>query len=418
MPPRHCCCAVPNCEISSDTFNRADSNPPSGNWSVEGGEWEINTNELRSISQGPIITTIRQTPSVRVNTKYSIKMYFKITNADTLTEWGVICGYTDVNNFSWVKFTLSGGTTLYPTFYVRSGGVDTELMSPTTHPWGVGFSLAPDYTWEGKICYSDEDWTVDDDPGAPTENGGIENVGSQSAWTLGTQGGQATLPSGLGMVGFLYGDFDDFYYHKHWESLIICDFCSCLCIDPDDYNDYKHIPSRLVATFVPLFDPADYPCSLNYSTIALFQGVPDSGGGAFHDSPTKRQWTSDGPGDHTPSDMQAVFYCDSSNGTIAERYKLCFGIPSMSGSYDWGAGIPVAGYPCAGVTWSESSCYPFSLTFQALTATPTTCEIVPGVGPQGLKNPLCPDGECLEETTANRDFLAGLAWKVILTEAP
>lgn len=421
MPPLLCCCPAP-CILHTDNFNRADASPPSGRWSVVGGVWELDTNRLRSLSTGPIVTTVRQPPSTRINSDYSIKIYFKALSIGIGSSFGVICGYEDENNFAWVRFSRVGDS-VFPEFFVRSGGSDTLVMDITTHPGGIGFPIDTGgglNTWTGKICYSLHDWTVD--AGISEESGtGNLTVGSEHPWTVGTQGGQAALPSIGGMVGFLYGEFDDFAFHQHWEAKIECDHCSCLCINPTDSDDYRALPEVMLATFVPQFDPLDYPCSLNYATVAIYQVEIE---GETDLSPVKKVWTNQGIEDGTgmPGDTDLILRCNDSAGTSEQRFTLGLIAGSGTGTYRWGdTPLSSGDYPIAYVRWAESTCSPLSLVFGPLSADPTTCETVEGGGGEmGYKIPLCV-GSATDGCRAPADLttfneLAALEWKVVITE--
>jgi len=413
MPPKRCCCDT-NCTISTDDFNRANANPPSGSWSVVSGEWEIIGNQLEVITEGPIVTTVRQGPSTRPNTEYSIKMYFVCKNATVGSVFKIICGYENSNTFYWIRLERVG-TSMQPKFYRRSGGTDTLLMDIETHPGGIPFPVdTSGNLFEGKICFSQNDWTLDKGSGLGESGEGLEVQNSETQWTYTGTGGLGSLPSTLGMVGFLYGDFDDFAFHYHWEAKAVCDYCSCLCREPSDVDTYAQFPEELLLTFVPLFDPSTYPCELNNATLALKQGEVVDGFSVL--SPRKYLWTNEVvSSEDTPDDLRAFFYCNNSTGPVDERFTLCVSIPSLSGTYEWGNGTTRAGAPCDDVYWAESSCIPLVLTFRPLSAGPTTCEISAGV--QGLKNPLCPiEGPCLEETAGNTAFLTGLQWKLVITE--
>ena len=414
MPPKRCCCNV-NCTIATDDFNRANSNPPSGSWSVVSGEWEIVGNQLEVITEGPIVTTARQAASTRPNTEYSIKLYFRCKNATDGAVFKIICGYENSNTFYWIQLTRTGSS-MFPKFYRRSGGTDTLLMDIGTHPGGIPFPAdTSGNLFEGKICFSQNDWTLDKGSGFGESGEGLEFQNSETQWTYTGEGGLPSLPSTLGMVGFLYGDFDDFAFHYHWESKAVCDYCSCLCREPSDVDSYVQFPEEFLLTIIPLYDPSTYACELNYATLTLKQGVVDTFGD-HQLSPRKYVWTNEDFSDSTPDDLRAFFYCNNSTGPVAERFTLCLAIPSLSGIYVWGNGTTQAGAPCDDVYWAESSCIPLSLTFRPLSAEPTTCEIVPGVGPQGLKNPLCKTGPCLVDNLDNAAFLRGLQWKVVITE--
>lgn len=423
MAPILCCCPAP-CLLHSDNFNRDDANPPTGRWVVVSGEWEIESDRLRSISQGPIVTTVRQPPSKRQNKDYSIRIYFKALNLADGDTFGVICGYRSETDYSWVHFEVIG-TAIWPTFYDHQSGLNTVVMDRYSHPGGIPFQVDTGgglNTWNGKICYSLTDWTVDS--GVSEESGyGIQNVGSEHPWTVGDQGGQASLPPMDGMVGFLFGEFDNFAFHQHWEAKVDCDFCSCLCINPNDVDDYIAFPEQLLVTFVPQFDPSAYPCSLNGATVVIHQVEIE---GQTYLSPTKKVWTNQDieTGTNTPEDLDVIFRCNAAAGNAEERFTLGLKTITLSGTFRYGDGsIFVNSVPASYVIWEESTCDPINLVFGPLSVDPTTCETVEGGGgEQGWKMPMCAggptDGCRAPQDTATFDELAALEWKLVVTEVP
>ena len=410
MPTRRCCCNGVDCLITSDDFNRADSNPPSGSWHVVSGEWEIDTNQLKMITEGPILTTVRQPRLTRPNnTDFTIKMFFRWTGIGTGETCKVICGYLSATNYYYIEFYELSGS-VYPKFYHYTGSASL-LMDITTHPAGTGWPVEVGDFIDLKICWSEVDWTADQSTDSESSLG--NELSSESTWTYTGVGGQANLPTSYGMVGFLKGDFDDFELFYHWESNVQCDYCSCLCRNPDDINDYFQFPETMLVTFVPMFDPSVYGCELNNAEIEIHQRGPLSGGGEGK-SPEKKYWENTGDTADTPSGIGVQFYCENSSGPVIDRFRLGLCLPTLSGGYDWGDGGSADGCPTARVDWTESSCNPLHLVFKLLEANATTCEISPGV--QGIKNPLCITGECIAENPSNVAFLEGLQWKLVVTE--
>jgi hypothetical protein len=129
----NCCCDV-DCEITSDNFNRADANPPTGDWHVVSGEWEIDNNQLEMITEGPILTTVRQPRLTRPsNTDFTIKMFFRWTGIGTGETCKVICGYLSTSNYYYIEFYELSGS-IYPKFYHYTGSA--SLLMDITNPSG------------------------------------------------------------------------------------------------------------------------------------------------------------------------------------------------------------------------------------------------------------------------------------------
>lgn len=419
MPTRRCCCGVADCVMTTDDFNRSYENPPDTSlWSVVAGEWEVDNNRLQMVTEGPIITKYRQSPaSYRANTDYSIKMFFRIENIGTGTTHTVVCGYTDVDNYYFIEYTESGGS-LYPAFYHRTGGSDgSPLMDITTHPGGVGFPVVTsdpsNHTCELKICYSDADWTTDEATGGSTESGnGIFNEGSENTWTYDGDEGQSSLPSTLGQVGFRKGDFDNFALHYHWEANASCDYCSCMCVFPDDANEYKRIPETLYVSFEAVTGTGAGSCALNSVAVTIYQGVEPSSGAGVDRSPRKWVWSNKVGSDGSPSGPSVFLYCEQ-NADDSLKFKLALAISTFAG---WDPGTtPVAGYPTSGITWDESTCEPIYLVFRDLYATAQTCEVTPGMGDYGFINPIC-GGSCVLDGPGVEAAQSAMRWKVIVSE--
>lgn len=409
------CCCEEDCLITSDDFNRANANPPTGSWHVVGGEWEIVGNQLEWITEGPLLTTIRQPRLTRPsNTDFTIKMFFRWVDIGAGETCKVICGYKSANDYYYIEFYELDGS-VFPKFYHFTTSA-TLLMDIVSHPAGVGWPVEVGDFIDLKICWSKVDWTADQSTSSESSTG--NEVRGESSWTYTGVGGQANLPTSYGMVGFLKGDFDDFELFYHWESKVQCDYCSCLCRNPDDVNDYYQFPETMLVTFVPMFDPSIYGCEINNAEVVIHQRGPlNDGSGLNGKSPEKEYWENLGDTDETPEGIKVQFYCLNSSGPVIERFRLGLCLPTLTGGYDWGDGGGIDGCPTARVDWTESSCNPLHLVFKELQAGATTCERPPpGSGIQGLKNPLCITGDCIEENPSNSAFLAGLKWKLVVTE--
>jgi uncharacterized repeat protein (TIGR01451 family) len=176
----NCCCDV-DCEITADDFNRADANPPTGDWHVVGGEWEIDNNQLEMITEGPILTTIRQPRLTRPsNTDFTIKMFFRWVGIEEDETCKVICGYISTTEYYYIEFYELDGS-VYPKFYHYLSGTPILLMDITTHPAGVGWPVEVGDFIDLKICWSKVDWTADQATDSESSTGSERQ--SESAWT-------------------------------------------------------------------------------------------------------------------------------------------------------------------------------------------------------------------------------------------
>jgi hypothetical protein len=423
MASRHCCCKIPGCVVHTDNFTRLTTdeiNPPNGSWNViEPAEWKIEDGRLRHIVPGPIITTKQQTePPRTTGAGYTVKVYAKLMDITTENNvFAVICSYVNVLNYKYVKFEWNGVSSMWPEFRSVDGGVDTLVMDRYTHPGGIPLPISeepddldPESTIRVcyvKVCYGPADWTAD--TGEPFESGYGTQISTEIPWTT-TSGGQGLLSPGLGMGGFLYGWFDEFAYHIHWESDEICDYCSCLCRhpDPDLIDEYSAVPESVRVTFVPAnFTSSEYPCSINNKEIVLTQ-VPIEGDPAL--SPTKKIW-SNRESLGTPDDVAATLFCNAPGGE--ERFFIKLYMPSEVGSFTFGTSGG------AYMDWDLSSCVPLNLVADSeLHADATTCEFPEASSIMGWKSPLCIGGGCIVPMTdEDRDYINSLRWKVVITAA-
>lgn len=281
MPTRRCCC-VTGCLVGEDNFDRTDSNPPSGRWSVEGGEWEIDGFELNSISDGPIITTYRPPSPVEPGERYNSRILVDlVTPPSGDTVFGIICAYRSSTDYDWIKLEYNGTTgELFPTFYKN---VSTLVMDITTHPGNEVWFLSPDTKYQFTICASDIEWTISKD---------------DIVWHNCEQVGLDTLPtSPLGPVGFLMGRFDNWQYYVHWQSNKLCDKCECFCLNPDDDTDYSCIPECLKLTLTS--DTDDVNCCVDDLELTMYLSNPDVSivfpipGPVFNATSNRKRWYSD-----------------------------------------------------------------------------------------------------------------------------
>ncbi len=375
MGTRRCCCGPTSCLIGTDDFNRADANPPTGDWEVISGEWEIVGNKLECVTEGPILTTIRQggptSPGVGYHTRVTVSLVNYTYSGGG--PWGIISAYTDANNFKWIKLEIIDFK-LWPTFYNRAGGVDTVVADKTTHPGGEPWSPSPFAPFGMVFCNSDAEW--------------VAQSGS-TYWSF-CDGGLSSLPAdtSLGCVGFLFGDFDNWAFYYHWESKRICDQCTCFCFVNN--SDYKCMPDTICIEVIP---DTEYECpEMDFRTATLFKVKPDTTipeSPIFDDSPEVEFWYSM---PFTISELKLwwILACGPT-GTVSLQL---IGYPTLA--------IPGNYFDIV----SPDSCDPFVATFYGLISVGTTCDLG---GSTGTKPLFCPGGVCTDGSFS-------ISWTVVATE--
>ena len=280
MGTRRCCCGR-TCLIGEDNFNREDANPPTGRWSVVSGEWEIENNEINCIEEGPLITTYRQVPPVRVGNGYNSRIVVDLViPASGDGEWKIITAYRSSTDYNWIHLEYNGTNgELTPTFYNNA----TEIMSTTTHPGGELWTPDPGFNFTMEICCSFIEWT-------------ITHVGIQGdiIWHTCEDSGLMTLPaSPLGGQGLLFGRFDNWFHYIHWESDYACPQCQCFCVDPGDVENYKCLPEELTLVLTP--DQSTPTCLLDNLELNMLLSEPDITGAVpiFNNTPIRKRWYSE-----------------------------------------------------------------------------------------------------------------------------
>lgn len=273
MPTKRCYCSVGSCLIGTDDFNREDANPPSGNWSVVDGEWEIVDDTLVCITEGPIITTLRQPAPLIFGAKYATNTGARLVNIpeNGTKEYGIICGFQDIDNFDWIKLIWRGAdhptdpNTLEPIFYRRTGGSDSVIMDSTTNPQNT-LGIEPYFSGIGTVtsiyvgyCYSSLEWSI-----------GISEPALEDLWTT-CDGGLDAMPAlPYGTTGFLFGDFDDWTHSQHFESRSDCLGCNCVCANSN--SDRICWKDEMLLTLIPGpgLDPDEFTtCDTVFPTIEV-----------------------------------------------------------------------------------------------------------------------------------------------------
>jgi len=344
--------------IGSDDFNRADNDSLGSLWVEKSGDFDIDTNTLITAMTGVCLTSLRQANPRSSGYHYQVL----VDLVQTATEWALICKYTDANNFDWIHFYISG-TDVLPRFYQRAGGVDTMIMDITTHPAGVGFPITGTDNIQIEMCYSEVGWTV-------------ESGDESSRWTTCDVSPASSLPAdtAVGFVGFLYGDFDNFFYYYHRLSNLPCPVCDCSCENPDDDSDYACMPETLTMTLrptAPFTDPYGGCAAGSDVVINLYQSYP-SGVAAlttptYDPSPRKVEWYSDIL--YFPDrgiELWFLLVCDAGEFRLHQLlYPGDFPtIGSGSGVVEW-LGTPYGTYQLPDVT----ECNPINMHFDVLRVT-------------------------------------------------
>lgn len=276
--PKHMkgCCEPPTCLIGSDPFNRPNENPVTGEWVLRSGEWEVRDNTLQNITEGNLITSLKQSIGPD-SINYAIRMTFDLIGEGP---WKVICRYVSESDYDYIEYTKIGGS-VFPAFYRQGAGL---VMDSSTHPLGAGFTWDIGFGSSGgvpqvSICYSTYEWTTQ------------PSTGSGADWTYCEGNPEEVMPPGWGLVGFRLGDFDNFFYYRHWESFRECPYCSCFC---DDGLKQKCIPEQLTLTLTPIVNHADCPGPPPTLIYTLYQTQPDATPTTpFEKSPRKFEWFSE-----------------------------------------------------------------------------------------------------------------------------
>jgi hypothetical protein len=400
MGGRRGCCCGRDCWSTEDDFNRENSDDPGSRWDEVSGDWDILNNYLTGVSEGILITTERQPSPVRSGAKYTLRITVDLIDfpESGTKDWKVICGFEDEDNFDWVWLAYDASTEeITPKLMRRSGGSDSVMLDPADYD----YSLFPVDAGTGSIsitiCYADVHWSVSD-------NDYVYEI---------CGGGKETLPANgdHGLVGFLAGDFDNFYYEEHWESNTDCPYCDCFCLNPNDEDDYACFPSQLTLTITG--------SCLDGTTLTMYQGSWSDGGIGngddpdYLDWPNKSFWVSDTfhpaseewPDDNEEEPGEKLFF--ELRCSIEYGYVL----------YIWGVTRDYSEYYIPNSLYFEneedennrqraslglSTCDPISMVFENLISPLDNCCLDPGCSTMGEKMAVCPD-QC-EETGSLSDF--------------
>lgn len=350
------CCEAVDCRIGEDDFDRSDSTSLGSKWVEKSGDFAIDDQTLITNSPGVVLTSYRQSNPRGNGYHYQVIVEFVVSTA---TEWGMICKYEDENNFDWIHFYVEDEN-VYPEFYRRAGGSDTLIMDRTTHPAGIPFPLSGDANIQVEMCYSEVGWTVESGP-------------EMARWTTCDVSVASSLPGDgtVGLVGFMYGDFDNFVYNHHRLSNLPCPVCDCLCENPLDLSDYRCMPEAMVMTIhpiAPFTDPYGGCDPGGDLVLNLYQSLPTGLAPTvtptYDASPRKLEWYSDVI-EFPDRSVEMWFLFECINGEFRMHQLLYPGdFPtnsSGSGIVEW-LGTPFGTYQVGTIV----SCDPLVVHFETL----------------------------------------------------
>lgn len=242
MAPRKCCCV--KCELGTDNFNRANANPPSGDWHEASGEFEILGDTVNSITPGVLATTICHLP---VHDEGSFIANFQLVDLRTRSIYKVRAGNPGTPDYE-VHFEPLGMDLGTARIRVTVFGDAAETVS-VEHPWPVDFFGDSVNVHDAFICYQ---------PGVHLKGsiglfGGLPPVpqvcvtaAGSHCWTVGGVS--------VGNFAFLEGRFDDWTFRVTATDDLSCEPCGCFCLrgemPTDRFNpDKACFPETIKAIF-------------------------------------------------------------------------------------------------------------------------------------------------------------------------
>jgi len=280
MPPRFCCC---DCVLGSDNFNRADSDPPTGDWKLVSGTAEILSNEV--VVDGVLATTICHSSAYEYG---SFEAFFDIvdpSDGDIIEFAGGDPGAPKV--IVKIEFTGSAGSgTIDVTI-----DTDDEDITPLSYGTPIVWP-GDDTTIRVQFCY------------APGLEATVSLSGASGTYTpkftccLGDDSSDYCFTAGgdpVGNFSFRFGTFDNWEYYVHWQDRKDCDFCSCFCRIFDEsigFLEYSCLPQEVTINLSP-----DSICSGLPSTVKAYQSIrtdaPSDADPNVEKWPEKVYWVTD-----------------------------------------------------------------------------------------------------------------------------
>ena len=274
----NCCCEPGTCLLGQDNFNREDADPPTGNWHVVSGAWEILDNKL--VGDGVLATTICHSSSHPLG---SFEAEFDLLDIADGDEFIFSAG-NPTNPKVIVTISFSGS----PGFGTVTIEIDSdgEVIGPDfPMVWvdnpihRVRFCYAPGL--EATVTLATPDFSY-----TPVHTVCIDESNASNCWTA--------LDPDCGNFHFRKGTFDNWEYYVHWLERKDCDYCSCFCrlFDGTTY-EIKCIPNVLYVTLTA----EQEDCDALSGTYAMYQRFrtdgPQDAPASSEASPQKFTWVTD-----------------------------------------------------------------------------------------------------------------------------
>lgn len=231
MPPKKCCCV--DCFLGADEFDRADANPPTGQWHVVSGEWEITDETVNSVDPGVLATTICHLP---IHDEGSFIANFELVGLRTRSIFKVRAGKPDTSDYE-VHFEPLDMDTPSASIRVTVYG-DLGETATVTHPWPVDNSGNSVDRHEAFICYQPGvhlKGSIGSFSGQPPVPGVCVTDPGDNCWDVGGEN--------LGNFSFVEGTFDNWDYQVTATDDLNCSPCGCFCLRGEMPTD-RHDPDK------------------------------------------------------------------------------------------------------------------------------------------------------------------------------
>ena len=269
MPPRKCCCV--DCILGDDDFNRANANPPSGQWHEISGEFEILSNTVNTITPGVLATTICHVPQ---HDEGSFIANFTLVNLRSRSIFKVRAGKPDTSDYE-VHFEPLDMDTPGASIRVTVIG-DAAETAVVSHPWPVDNLGDSADTALAFCCYQPGvhlKASLGSYGGQPPVPGVCVTDPGSNCWTIGGVD--------VGNFSFIEGRFDDWDYQVTATDDLTCNPCGCFCLrgemPTDRYDpDKACFPATIKAIF-QLVSSSVYAgaCPLNDFEVDLVETDAD-----------------------------------------------------------------------------------------------------------------------------------------------